>query len=98
MLLILCYNGEINARITSYHLWSGPPNNYQDKETNLKYQKKEIVIVMNIKKRTLKFIIDGEDKGDSYQNIPLDKPLFPSVLLYSKDDSVEIMHVKNKNN
>ena len=45
---------------------------------------------MNMKKRTLKFIINNEDKGDSYTNIPIDKPLFPAVLLYDKDDSIEI--------
>ena len=43
-----------------------------------------------MKKRTLKFIINNEDKGDSYTNIPIDKPLYPTVLLYRKDDSVEI--------
>ena len=45
---------------------------------------------MNMKKGSLKFIIDGEDKGEAYKNIPLDKPLYPSVLLFFKDDSVEI--------
>ena len=48
---------------------------------------------MNMKKRTLKFIINNEDKGDSYTDIPIDKPLFPAVLLYHKDDSVEITRV-----
>ena len=43
-----------------------------------------------MKKKTLKFIIDNEDKGESYTNIPLDKPIFPAVLLYEKNDSVEI--------
>ena len=45
---------------------------------------------MNIKNQTLKFIINGEDKGNSYTNIPVDKPLFPAICLYSKGDSVEI--------
>ena len=45
---------------------------------------------MNLKKRTLKFIINNEDKGESYTNIPIDKPLFPAVLLYYQNDSVEI--------
>ena len=76
-------------------LYSGPPQNYQGKKTNLKNKKNEIVIVMNMKKRTLKFIIDGEDQGDSFTDIPLDKPLFPSILLYNKNDSVEIIEIKN---
>ena len=81
-----CYNGG---------LFSGPPHNYQDKRINLKSKKNEVIVVMNMKKRSLKFIIDGEDKGDSYIDIPLDKPIFPSVLLYDKDDSVEIIEINN---
>ena len=45
---------------------------------------------MNMKKRTLKFIINNEDKGDSYTDIPIDKPISPPVFLYYKDDYVEI--------
>ena len=71
-------------------LYSGPPFKYDFKKTNLAEVKDEIVVVMNMKKRTLKFIINNEDKGDSYTDIPIDKPLFPAVLLYNKDDSVEI--------
>ena len=71
-------------------LYSGPPFNYNNKETNLSKIKDEVIVIMNMKKRTLKFIINNEDKGDSYTDIPIDKPLFPAVLLYNKDDSVEI--------
>ena len=71
-------------------LYSGAPHNYQNKNINLKSQKKEIRIIMNMKKRTLKFIIENEDKGDSYTDIPLDKPIAPSVLLYNTNDSVKI--------
>jgi hypothetical protein len=45
---------------------------------------------MDMEKRTLKFIVDNEDKGDSYTDIPIDKPIFPVVLLYENNDSVEI--------
>ena len=72
-------------------LYSGPPYNYRGKATNLNKVKDEIIIVMNMKKRKLKFILDNEDKGESYSNIPIDKPIFPVVLLYNKDDSVEIV-------
>ena len=82
-----CYNDN--------NLFSGPPHNYQGKKANLKCKKDEITIVMNMKKGSLKFIIDGEDHGDSYTNIPLDKELYPSVLLYHKEDSVEIMDIQN---
>ena len=72
-------------------LRSGPPHNYNDKESGLsKIISNEIIIIMNIKKRSLKFIINNEDKGDSYTNIPLDKPIFPAVFLGNQDDCVEI--------
>ena len=71
-------------------LHSGPPFNYSCVKTNLSKVNNEIVVVMNMKKRTLKYIINNEDKGDSYSNIPIDKPLYPAVCLYNKNDSVEI--------
>ena len=48
---------------------------------------------MNMKQRTLKFIINNENIGDSYTDIPLDKPLSTSVLLEEKIDSVEIVEI-----
>ena len=75
-------------------LYSGPPFNYSEKETNLSRVNDEIVLVMNMKKRTLKFIINNEDKGDSYTDIPIDKPIFPAVLLYNTNDSVEILEIE----
>ena len=73
------------------NLYSGPPFNYVAKSTNLGKIKDEIILIMNLEKRTLKFIINNEDKGDSYTNIPVDKPLFPAVCLYNINDSVEIL-------
>ena len=75
-------------------LYSGPPFNYSNKGTNLSNVNDEIVLVMNMKKRTLKFIINNEDKGDSYTDIPIDKPIFPAVLLYNTNDSVEILEIE----
>ena len=46
-------------------LYSVPPHNYQGKGTNLKYKNNEIKIIMNMKNRTLKFIIDNKNKGKS---------------------------------
>ena len=74
-------------------LWSGPPFNYLDKEINLSKVDKEIVIIMNMKKKSLKFIINGEDKGDSYTDIPMDKSLYPAVCLVHANDSVEITEI-----
>ena len=72
-------------------LYSGPPFNYSNKNMNLNFVKKEIIVVMNMNTKTLKFIIDNDDKGDSYTNIPIDKPITPAVLLYNKDDCIEII-------
>ena len=75
-------------------LYSGPPFNYNGINSNLsQVNNDEIILVMNIKKRTLIFIINNEDKGDSYTNIPIDKPLFPAVSLANIDDSVEICNL-----
>jgi hypothetical protein len=74
----------------SSFLYSGAPHNYNNKKTKLPKVKEEIKIVMNMNNRTLRFIVDDEDKGDSYINIPINKPLVPVVFLYNKDDSVEI--------
>ena len=72
-------------------VFSGPPYNYSDyKGYNLPAVKDEVIVIMNMEKRTLKFIINGEDKGDQYTNIPIDKPLFPTVLLVDKDDTIQI--------
>ena len=44
-----------------------------------------------MKTKTLKFIIDGDDKIVAFTDIPTEKPLYPAVILYDKDDSVEII-------
>ena len=72
-------------------LCSGPPYNYSDYNGfNLAVVKDEVIVIMNMEKRTLKFIINNEDKGEQYTDIPIDKPLFPTVLLVDKDDFIEI--------
>ena len=77
-----CYNST---------LYSGEPHNYNNKKTNLGKVKDEIEIIMDMNKGDLKFIINNEDKGESFSGIPLDKPLAPVVLLYDKSDSIEII-------
>ena len=79
---LYCYNS---------YLYSGPPYNYSNKATNISKVKDEVIVVLNINKRTLKFIINNEDKGDQYINLPIDKPLSPAVILYDKDDSIKII-------
>ena len=71
-------------------LYSGPPYNYSSKETNLSRIKDEVEVIMDMNNKTLKFIINNEDKGVSYSNIPIDKPISPAILLCDNKDSVEI--------
>ena len=67
-------------------------NKQGGESSNLKKPKEEVVVVMDMNKGTLKFIVDNEDKGISYNNIPIDKPLFPAILLYHINDSIEILN------
>ena len=76
--------------LSNSYLWSGPPHNY-NKSTNLMSKRDEIIVIMNMNKRTLKFVINNEDKGESFTDIPIDKSLFPAILLHDQDDSVEII-------
>ncbi len=77
------------------YLYSGPPHNCSGNSANLTNTTvgSEIIVVMNMIKKTLKFIINNEDKGDSYSNIPIDKPLAPAVLLKQNNDSVQISEI-----
>ena len=73
-------------------LYSGPPFNNNGKVTNLEIVKKEITLIMDINKGSLKIIMDNDLKEEIiYLNIPIDKPITPAVLLYDKDDTIEIV-------
>ena len=76
---LYCYNST---------LYSGQPHNYKNKETCLDYIKYFITVIFDMKKGNLKFISDN--KEESYSDIPLDKPLYLSFLLYDKNDRIEI--------
>ena len=96
------YDFDINTSLYKYgwyiycndsSLYSGSPHNYNNLRIELSKIENEIIIILDINKRTLKFIINGEDKGDSYTDIPLEKPLSPAVILEDKDDSIEISKI-----
>ena len=72
-------------------LYSGPPHNRRGETANLSKVNNEIIVVMDMDKGTLKFIINNEDKVASYDNIPLNKILSPVVFLFDPNDSVEII-------
>ena len=76
-------------------LYSGNPFLYDGKSTNLNKVQNEIDVVMNMEKRSLKFIVDNNETDEiSYVDIPLDKPLVPAIFLYHVDDSIEICEYK----
>ena len=65
---------------------------FSGKNKNIKKVEDEVLVELNMKTRILKFIINGDDKIDAYNDIPVDKRLFfPVVILYDKDDSVKII-------
>ena len=70
-------------------LFSGPPHKYFNKSTKLPKVKNEIIVKLNLKKRSLTFVIDNNEE-ESFTNIPLDKIIVPAILLYHENDSVEI--------
>ena len=51
--------------------------------------KAEITVILNFEKRSLKFMKDNELKGE-YTDIVINKPLFPAIFLYNKNDTIEI--------
>ena len=76
-------------------LYSGEPFNYDGKPTNLNKVQNEIDVIMNMEKRSLKFIVDNNETDEiSYTNIPLDRPISPAIFLYHVDDSIEICEYK----
>ena len=93
---------DINSSIYDKYGWyyycynsyfrSGPPYNY-NKKTSLPSKKDEVIVILNINKRTLTFKI--EDKTESYTDIPIDKPLVPAIFLYDENDSIEITECWN---
>ena len=71
-------------------LYSGPPYNYSNKQAGLSKINKEIIMVVDTSKGTLKFIIDNVDKGVSFSNIQVDKNYVFVIFLYDVGDSVEV--------
>lgn len=79
-------------------LRSGPPLNLKWKDYGPRKEKGKYVktgdaigVVMDMSKRTLSFVLGGIDLGIAFENIPMDKPLVPSVVLENNGDSVELL-------
>ena len=90
--------GEKNNKIDGYYLYlnnssfySGLPHKYFNKATEINMIKKEIKIIINMKNKILKFRIDNEEKEAIYNDISIKNPLFPTILLYDKNDSIQFI-------
>ena len=78
-------------------LCSGPPHIHKNKkygprkgEGQYVYEGDSVGIVMDTTNGELSFVVNGVNLGVAYDGIPLDKPLVPCVVLFNKDDSVEL--------
>ena len=75
-------------------LVSGPPHNYKGRAygpTVIPKPGDTIGLEMNMKKGTLSFSLNGTELGTAYEDIPLNAPLVPVVVLTNKKDSVELV-------
>ena len=70
-------------------LYSGKPHNYKNKKTNANKVINYIFIIFDMNKGNLDFILDN-NRIEGYTDIPIDKPLYPAILLYDKNDRIEI--------
>ena len=73
-------------------LYSGKPHNYKNKIASSEKIIKDIFIIFDMNKGNLDFIMNNK-KIEGYIGIPLDKPLYPSILLYDKNDKIEINEI-----
>ena len=90
--------GKKNNSIDGYYFYlnnssfySGLPHKYFNKITELNMIKKEVKIIINMKNKILKFRIDDEEKEAVYNDISIKKPLFPTIILYDKNDSFQFI-------
>ena len=76
--------------LSNSSLFSDSPHNYRAKTINIENIVDEIKININMKEGTYNLIFDNNNI-QLYNNIPLDKPISLSVLLFDENDSVEII-------
>ena len=70
-------------------LYADFPYNYRNKKTNLKIGE-DILIVIDMKQKMLKLKkINDENEEICYKDIPINKPLYPTIFLYNGNDSLE---------
>ena len=86
-------------------LRSGPPQMLKWKDYGPRKEKGRYVrtgdvvgAVMDMRARTLSFVVGGVCLGVAFESVPIDKPLVPAVVLENKDDSVELITSYNYQN
>ena len=85
----LIFNYGWYLSLNNSSLFSDSPHNYRNKGINFVAQE-EIKININMKESTFNSLIDGDNKLQLYNNIPLEKPLSTAVLLFDEEDTIEI--------
>ena len=76
--------------IDSSSPFSDFPHNYRNQSINYNINQDEIKININMKEGTFNLLIDENNKLLLYNNIPLNKPISPAILLFDEEDSIEI--------
>ena len=71
-------------------LYSDSPQNFRNNTMNIKVED-EIKININMQNGTYNLYSTDENQIVLYSNIPLNKPISLSILLYDEDDSIEII-------
>ena len=66
-------------------------NNMEDKAFDDIVYRDEIILFMDMKKKTLKILLDSLEEKELYSEINTDKPLYPAVILKNQLDNVEII-------
>ena len=72
-------------------LYSGEPYNYNGNETDFEGVDEEMTITLDLNERELHLESYSYGSYVLYNNIPLDRPLVPVVLLYNINDSIKII-------
>ena len=77
---------------------SGPPFNYRNKTYHgSKIPFGSIIDVeLDISKSTIKYFINGVDKGIAYEGIPQDQPLRLAIEIDRQNDSIELLSYSQK--
>ena len=96
-------NEEKNYKVCGWYirwgrgsLYSGPPQNYKNRAYTKSQRANSGSTMGHILDTTegvgkLSFIVNGLNSGVAYEDIPLDKPLVPAVLLHFAGDTVELV-------